>query len=308
MTPERRRRIIAAIDTFLATVRKIGAREAWEEIQRVADEATPAMRRRILNAIAATVEGTDVGALEAALELHDIDAALGAIPVHTLETTLAGGLNGELLTVVQEAAMIARHALPAGLTMAFDLEHPRAQAWAEENGARLVTEVTETTRDGLRALVARAWEEEIPVRDQAKIVRSMVGLLDSQAQAVFRYQEKLQAAGTAAEDVADMVGKYAAKLLRYRSFNIARTETMFAANAGQHELWLQGEEQGVVPGEARRRWSITAGNPKSPVCPICRDLAGQEVGLHDEWETSDGRRLKNPPAHPSCRCAEVLVA
>jgi hypothetical protein len=176
---------------------------------------------------------------------------------------------------------------------------------------------------------------------QANRILSRLGLTQTQAQAVDNYEAMLlggdvselrTAAQRALRDrrfdanvfrailqkkpvpqakAAQMVERYYERMLQYRARNIARTETIRAAHAGQEELWRQATEQGLLkPERTRRKWIVT---PDDRLCPICRAIPGRNlrgvplgVPLGEAFNTPIGG-VKHPPAHPSCRCTLGLM-
>jgi SPP1 gp7 family putative phage head morphogenesis protein len=96
------------------------------------------------------------------------------------------------------------------------------------------------------------------------------------------------------------VARYEERLLRNRARNIARTETILAAEEGRNQAWEQAQERGAIAQDQEREW-LTAEDER--VCPICGPLDGERVGLREAF--SGG--FSHPPAHPQCRCSTVLV-
>ena len=79
-----------------------------------------------------------------------------------------------------------------------------------------------------------------------------------------------------------------------RASNIAITEVTRAYAEGNTMAWRSA---GVVGG---KRWN-TAFDER--VCLICRPLNGMIVGLDNGfWSREGGVGMRNPPAHPRCRC------
>lgn len=74
-----------------------------------------------------------------------------------------------------------------------------------------------------------------------------------------------------------------------RANMIAVTEVTRAFAAGNLAAW---QASGVIE---KRRWNT---NNDELVCPVCGPLAGQVVGLDEEF----GDGIDGPPAHPRCRC------
>jgi hypothetical protein len=80
--------------------------------------------------------------------------------------------------------------------------------------------------------------------------------------------------------------------------------TMMASNAGQHALWQQAIDRGLLPADVKRRWS-TAHDER--VCQICGPMNGRTVGMNEDFTLPSGARVRTPPAHPNCRCVAVLA-
>lgn len=74
-----------------------------------------------------------------------------------------------------------------------------------------------------------------------------------------------------------------------RARMIAVTEVTRAFAEGNRAAW---RASGVIE---KRRWNT---NNDELVCPVCGPLAGQVVGLDEEF----GDGIDGPPAHPRCRC------
>lgn len=194
----------------------------------------------------------------------------------------------------------------------FDPYAEGVQGWCERGAARFVTEVTETQREGLRAVVQRAATlQDMSVDDLARTIRPMVGLTRPQAVANLRYYETLIANGTSEERARDLSIRYAARQHRYRGYNIARTELAFAYNQGGYEGVKQAQAAGFM-GETVKVWS-TADDER--VCPICGALEGKRIAMDDDFDFTTrlaGRPgaetiMRVPPAHPGCRCAVKYV-
>lgn len=180
--------------------------------------------------------------------------------------------------------------------MAFDELNPEVLAWVEAHSVVLVTNVSESIREAIRALVAEGFSEGIAPRELARLIRGAIGLTQRDALAVVRRHHKMIADGVSYAKARESDEKYAAKLLRRRALNIARTETMAASNEGQQQLWNQARSAGLLSTDVKKTW-ITA-DP----CPICAALDGETVSMNGDFSIGS-----NPPAHPNCRCTIALV-
>lgn len=187
----------------------------------------------------------------------------------------------------------------------FNLDNPYSQQYIREHTAELVREVSQETKDAIRGVLEDAFRSGGHPREQARRIRNLVGLTQRQAGAVQRCHLNLLERGVAEERAAKLAERYAQKLLRYRATNIARTETLMAANAGQESAVRVAEGKGLIdPAITKRRWIVT---PDEKLCPrICVPMAGVEVPYDQPFQTPVGE-MWYPPAHPSCRCAWGLV-
>lgn len=203
----------------------------------------------------------------------------------------------------------------------FKKSNPRARQWAAQRSSRLVTDVTKTTREAIRKVIARSFEKQFTVGESARLIRNVVGLTERDAQAVLRLRETLaespgqlvRAGNTrirVPEDpsqdfLESKTEAYADRLLRARSETIARTETMAASNEGQRELWLQAQDEGLLPRNIVRKWIITDDDRLDEA--ICAEMEGETAELDEPFVLPDGTEVMGPPAHPNCRCTQGLA-
>jgi len=94
--------------------------------------------------------------------------------------------------------------------------------------------------------------------------------------------------------------RYYERYIKHRAQNIARTETLRAANLGQYESWRQAikDSNVIAASDMQRKW-VTAGDDR--VRMMHRAANGQTVGF-DEPFTVDGSHYMYPPAGVNCRC------
>lgn len=102
------------------------------------------------------------------------------------------------------------------------------------------------------------------------------------------------------------------RLKKYRSFSIARTETIRADAQGTLFGWREAQAQGKLRADARMVW--IAGMSER-TCPICSSLDGTTVAISGgDFESSYERTVAGvtqivnvvaplPPAHTMCRCS-----
>ena len=203
----------------------------------------------------------------------------------------------------------------------FDVTNMHSVEWASERSATLVTEMTEESKRAIRQTISNGFTQQIQVRQTASILKQTISLTGKQAQAVTSLRRRILASsgkriyagktairvpvgGMDATRMQRVLAKYSDRLLRQRAMNIARTETINAANQGQSELWKQAVEKGQLDPNTKRVW-IAALSERT--CPICMELNGQERGFEELWVTPTGE-VDGPTAHPQCRCTTGLVS
>lgn len=280
------------------------ARGDLAAIHAVADRLEPRVRQAFLDAIDQLQGRIDVTALARALENGDVAGADRIIGVNDLAADLKPAVDA-LKQVFHGAGAVAAEELGAVLseTISFTLTNPRAVLWASQFGGRLITQITEATREGVQALIADGLAGNATVAETARAIRDLVGLTDRQVTALANYRDALVADGQAGDLLARRVDRYATQLLNQRARMISRTETIAAASQGQLELWRQAAANGLIdPLATRRLWIATEDDRE---CETCMDLDGVSVPFNEPFR-SDLGELWGPPVHPNCRCAVGL--
>ena len=195
----------------------------------------------------------------------------------------------------------------------FDVTNPRAVGWAGQQSAKAVQGITAEARQAVRRVIARSFSEGIPHKQAARLLRSVIGLTEGQANAVMnlratilKHPGRLVKAGRVPIRVPKKgfteamlqrrLHSYSRRLLNHRAYAIARNETMTAANIGQHQLWQQAQEQRLLRKDAVKEWIVT---PDDRLCAICEPLNGLVAPLNEPFENIG---VQGPPAHILCRC------
>lgn len=188
---------------------------------------------------------------------------------------------------------------PGTVAFSFDATNPRALAWARERSAALVTSIRDDARLAIRELVGRAFEDGIPPKSLARMIRDVVGLTPRDALAVERRYIEAVRRGVSPDVASRSASAYADRLHRRRALTIARTETMASSVRGQEELWQQAVDAGALrPRGLQKEWLATG---DETVCDICGPMDGQRVAFNQAFS------VEGPPAHPQCRCCTGLV-
>jgi hypothetical protein len=196
-------------------------------------------------------------------------------------------------------------------------------SWARDFGSRQIVQISNETRRAIRELISQAFVDGVPPAKAARAIRDQVGLTRFQERAVRNLAREMERrkrgivrragkqfgprvprGGYSSVQIQAATKRYGERLLRDRALNIARTETIAAANEGQRQLWLQARKAGAIPGFLVKEWIIT---PDSNLCPVCRGMIGQQRELDKPFNTGRFGPVQRPPAHPKCRCAMGLA-
>ena len=193
------------------------------------------------------------------------------------------------------------------LEAALQVQSPFVHQAAEQLTAKLITNVTEETRQAVREVIRQAWMDGLPPKEAAPLVRETIGLSKRQAKQLQAYSRNLQGE----PDERKLTSQFARRLHQQRALVIARTETLTAANRGQQLAWQEMRAKGVLPSGFRQVWITT---PDDRLCDTCAPMSGQTVALNQQFVSSErgvlpservayvGGVTESPPLHPQCRC------
>ncbi len=260
----------------------------------------------------------------AALDMKHTEGAIAAYDWDGFEARLtalfADELTGQVVAeAVAESIRLRRlnkatvrgeprgHVTVGGATTSWRLDRtdPRMTKWAETRSSNLVTQVSSTTKDAIRKLIGEAYSEGRSVYDTARLLRTVVGPLESSVGRIGRAYgdtvDLLRESGLSLTQAQDKATAQAERMtdraVNRRAETIARTEIITAGNHGRQEAWTQAVEAGLLPSNAHKEW--VAFDP----CPECEELDGEVVPYDAEFSSGD----EAPAAHPNCRCAVVYV-
>lgn len=317
--------------------------DSYDQV-RIADAAVARVRAQWLDLLADTTRQFDseVAAGLAAITSPSIVAAATApaLPVAKKLPTL-----GELATTLANVtSRVARRLLggptverttTVGYAATLGQVDDQAVEWARRRAGELVTGIDAETRLTVAQLVARGQQGNFTPDDIARQVKPLIGLTPAQATAAWNYRDALIARALSdrlgQDAAAALRGQYALspwrggplggrvdklwrqyvdRQLRWRAENIARTETIRAASAGDLLGWQQIVNSGGADGYVvQREWSVTRDDR---ACPVCLGLDGSKVvsagapGVDLRMAgTFDG--VDHPPFHPQCRCVIVTT-
>lgn len=179
----------------------------------------------------------------------------------------------------------------------FDSTMTSVKAWVDNEGGRLIVNLTTAQFNSIHALLQHqiALEVTSPYILALRI-RPMVGLTERETLAVARFMAALQEQGVPANMINSQVANYTKFLHKNRASRIARTELSNAYNFGQMDSMRQAAAEGWLPGVPEKSWMAGGADP----CEIC--LENESVGpiaLPDIFPSGDA----HPTAHPNCECA-----
>ena len=184
----------------------------------------------------------------------------------------------------------------------YDSKNPAIQRIQQERSGDLITRITNETRSTVAEIVKNNFDRGWSPQDIAQEVRNYVGLTPRYAQAHANYINGLKEKGMDPDKVDALGDRYYQRLLDSRAKTIARTETQFMLNRGQLEVWKEASRQGLISKNAMKVW-VADGDP----CPICEDMDGEAVPIHESWVLPEGDEVDIPTeTHPNCNCIMTL--
>lgn len=211
----------------------------------------------------------------------------------------------ELIRAAYEAAGVAGAEAITELVegprtgFAFNLRSPEAEKWISDYAAQEIRYVDAATKQTIRQITLRAFQEGLTPQQQSKLIRQHIGLLPQHAVAVQNYKDSLKDIDPALKD--KLVDKYRQKLINYRAQTIALSESHSASNEGNRESVRQATKRGILDPDEYEMELFNHADKR--ICPICNALRGQRCPL--PGGIYGGR--SGPPFHPRCRDTEVTV-
>lgn len=299
--------------------------------RRIARTYETAVATAWMRALGRVQAGISDKALRTALTSKNLVAAEAAIGASSFGQMMRDLEDPLARTAAATGTASAKTLTAGGYSLGFNATHPNVILYARDQSATLVRGVTATAREAIRTVIALGAQEGLTIEAQARAIREVVGLPPSWAASPLHLEQELRrgdaaaatarrlsavdkqqirsriAAGTVDEKfIAECRARYTASLINRRALNIARTETIGAANWGQQESWRQGVAGGHIPRGAKRFWLAT---PSSTLCHHCAEIPGLNPsgrGIEEPFLTPFGERML-PPAHPNCRCGIGLA-
>lgn len=304
----------------------------FKAIHAVADKLEPDLRKAFLGAFDTLAAQLPLNTLTELVEAGNV-TAIGEM-VAALELPTKAMADAQ--KIIGAAIAGAGDVTATGFGLSFTLDNPAVQRIIDQFTGSLIVEVTGETRRAVADIVRAGFIEGIPPRTQAREIRRIVGLTQRDANAVDRFLRGQLEGGIDAKRADLLADRMRNRLLRNRAENIARTETISAANKGQTMAWDQAADEGLLDRTTTREVWIATEDER--LCPICAVLDGQTISFGGTFTSSvqatgfdikpagtiEGTPVKDikvtgtkplptpittrePPAHPRCRCATGLV-
>jgi len=180
----------------------------------------------------------------------------------------------------------------AGIRVGFDVLSPEALKYAQQNAAKLITEITATARASIKLIIVEGIKAGASNQQIMNALRGTIGLNERWALAVSRYRtaqmELAEAKKISLLRAKKRARRYAEKLYRKRLLMIARTETAIAQSQGSLLSY-----KGI--GVERVRFYAAHG-----ACEICASMDGSIYTIHQAFGII--------PVHPNCRCDWLSIA
>lgn len=298
------------------------------------EQISPRFRQAFEEAIADITSTTQLRAFEAAIERGDVEAAIRAVALgreffapldRMMQDAFAQGAIWQLAQTIPKTGRQA-----GSLQIRFDGRHPRAEAWTRQQGALLVTEVSESIKEAIRVIVQDGLSNGRSPRKVALDIAGrmnratnrreggVVGLTSQQAAFVANARHQLEELDSgyferrlrdrrydrtvakairegkpmAQADIDRIVARYSDRMLKYRGDVIGRTEGLRALNAGRFEGVLQMVDKGSLPADAvTLEWQST---PDRRTRDTHLAMNGQQVKMGQPFTSPLGYQMMHP--------------
>lgn len=282
--------------------------EKQMSVRVLASRNEKAIRDGFQQAVENSREAVILAELSKEIAVGDIAAAEAATRPDMFKNELTSVTNGQR-DAYKAGADQAYKELPKGVQKTgttINLLAPAAQETLTVEGARLVTQVTESNRQAIVEILDDVITRGVPPLRAAKNVRQVIGLNSVQAGALIKQREQMEAAGKTISQIESALERRSKKMIRSRANTIARTESIRAVGQGRQRMWDQLVEDDVIPAQAQKRW-ITSNDEL--VGEDHDDMMGETVGINEEFyipETGQSVSVPNE-SRPNCRCTSVIV-
>jgi len=307
-----------------------------DRLLRQADQLSAEIRQAFIDAVNRLGDQIDINQIKTLLEQGRVDQAISVVDAQLTAQgfqPVAQAITAAAVNAAQQSAT-AVNAL-GEMNISFGITNPTTVDFLRTYEMGLIRAMSQDALASVRtAIQAGVASGRNPI-DTARDVRQFIGLTDSQTQAVLNYRNALTQGSRDAlsrqlrdrrfdptvaraargesvlssDQIDNMVSRYSARYLKYRSETIARTESIRALNAGNHQLWNQFVASGKVGSNTVTKTWITAGDDL--VRDTHAELDGEEAALNEPFDSAEGPIMYpgdwTAPASMTinCRCALI---
>jgi hypothetical protein len=281
----------------------------------------------------------DVDQITSLLQQGRVDQALSTVN-DALTMSSFAGLGAAITQGAMMAGIAASNYSPdlGSLDVSFGVTNPATVDALRSYEFDLIRGLTSDARASVATAIRDGVANGMNPIDIARGLRDFIGLTPRQTQAVLNFEDALRSGSSAALDralrdrrfdstvqraidgekdlsddqIANMVGRYRDRYVKYRSETIGRTEGMRALNRGNQEAWKQAVSSGKVGSNSVRRywWHSHDALVREAHLGI-PDLNPDGVGLDEPFDSELGPIMYpgDPAADPAntinCRCTVI---
>lgn len=305
--------------------------EVARAILAMAQRMEPALRAAFLRAVERLRAEVSPAALAALIQSGNVEAVLNRVLPQAKVEDAFRGVTDQAIRTIQGAAGAYAAAAPAlahpvfgAMEVRFNTLNPGTVRWLQGYETQMLQGFVATTRQSVTEAIRAGIEGGRNPLDTARSIPRAIGLTAQMERAAQNYERALtegrmrDAAGYGLRDrrlghsvepdaarVARMVQRYRERALAHRAQTIARTESIRAANAGNHLLWEQQVEEGKVQvAQLRRKWIYTADAKVRHAHRTIPSMNPEGVGQRDAFRSELGPIMY--PGDPAASAANTI--
>lgn len=276
------------------TLRYIPEQAIFASLDALTAKLTPKANREFLKALQAALASTDRNKVVLALAYGDVSLVDDAVPWLKVEIDLAEYFVGPAFSAVAKAAGVV------GAWLA--VSELNLEAVTEALNARAALrakEITDSTRDGMRALVQRGYVEGRPIGEVQSDVESVLfadggyGLDRRSSEAIARRLARMaRDENLTAKERAALLKKLQRQALARRADMIVRTEMNALINETMLAQWR-------AAGVTHKEW---VARMDGKTCERCAAFDGIVVPIESSFVSRRGEVAFMPEIHPNGYC------
>lgn len=265
------------------------------------------MRADLKGAFSTFAQRVDYDRVTEAVYSGNWQTVYATMPLDDFAPLFTDGMNGAGRAMVQasevEGDKFATFELPQGGrprpdSLSVGIDNFRVQNYIGTRTGELIQNVTEDLQANVQQAVAVGVRDRLSPRQVAGLIRDGLPLNVQQQRSFEKYKAGLAQTNLSAKRQGELSERMRNALADTRATTIARTESQYAIQAGQRATWDEALSQGLLDGDAKKRWQTEA-DP----CRWCAQMQGVTVGINEPFiYPANGLEIDGPPAHVNCRC------